>query len=144
MRWVAMAPSHRSTSAKTGVGTMETSAVIAVAERVEDGAGRTGATRPTLDQETLAELSRLHGPYLLRALIRVTSGDRGRAEDIMQETLIRAWQHPEAFTRGPEHGRPWLITVARRIAIDHYRMQAARAQEVLGQSAEEHAAKDHF
>ncbi|GGV20617.1 hypothetical protein GCM10010495_39910 [Kitasatospora herbaricolor] len=96
-----------------------------------------GAARPTLDPGTLAELYRLHGGYLLRALQRVTNGDRGKAEDILQETLLRAWQHPEAIAAGPEQSRPWLFTVARRIAIDHYRMAAARAQEVSGDMLED-------
>lgn len=94
--------------------------------------------RPTLDQQTLAELYRLHGGYLLRAMLRATSGDRGKAEDIVQETLLRAWQNPDAIRRGPEHSRPWLFTVARRIAIDHFRMQSARAQEVAGETPECH------
>ncbi|MFE7563110.1 sigma-70 family RNA polymerase sigma factor [Kitasatospora sp. NPDC057500] len=97
------------------------------------------APRPTLNQDILAELYRLHGGYLLRAMLRVTSGDRGKAEDIVQETLLRAWQNPAAMHRGPEHSRPWLFTVARRIAIDHYRMQTARAQEVADESPEDHA-----
>ncbi|MGH3375889.1 MAG: sigma-70 family RNA polymerase sigma factor, partial [Actinoallomurus sp.] len=84
----------------------------------------------TLDEATLAELYRLHGGYLLRALVRITNGDRGKAEDIVQETLIRAWRNPGALTRGPMECRPWLLTVARRIAIDHFRMVAARAKEV--------------
>jgi RNA polymerase sigma-70 factor (ECF subfamily) len=83
-----------------------------------------------LDEGTLAELYRLHGGYLVRVLLRMTGGDRGKAEDILQETLLRAWQHPEATARGAEQSRPWLYTVARRIAIDHFRMRAARAQEV--------------
>ncbi|MFI9328614.1 sigma-70 family RNA polymerase sigma factor [Kitasatospora sp. NPDC052868] len=95
------------------------------------------AARPTLDPGTLAELYRLHGGYLLRALQRVTNGDRGKAEDILQETLLRAWQHPDAIAAGPEQSRPWLFTVARRIAIDHYRMAAARAQEVSGDMLED-------
>lgn len=97
------------------------------------------ATAPatTLDQETLAELYRLHAPYLLRALLRMANGDRGKAEDIVQETFLRAWQHPRALARGPEHGRPWLFTVARRIAIDHFRMAAARVKEVGGEVQEE-------
>jgi RNA polymerase sigma-70 factor (ECF subfamily) len=98
--------------------------------------------RPTLDQETLAELYRLHGGYLLRALLRVTNGDRGKAEDILQETLLRAWQHPEAIARGPQQSRPWLFTVARRIAIDHFRMAAARAQEVSGDGLEDRPLAD--
>ncbi|MEV4560460.1 sigma-70 family RNA polymerase sigma factor [Kitasatospora sp. NPDC049285] len=99
--------------------------------------GNTGAR---LDEETLGELYRMHGPYLLRALLKLTGGDRSKAEDILQETLVRAWTHPEAFTQGPEYGRPWLFTVARRIAIDHFRMQSVRPQEVWDDSAAERPA----
>ncbi|WP_371493748.1 sigma-70 family RNA polymerase sigma factor [Kitasatospora sp. NBC_00374] len=101
------------------------------------------AARPTLDPDTLAEIHRLHGGYLLRALLRTTGGDRGKAEDILQETLLRAWQHPEALSAGPEQSRPWLFTVARRIAIDHYRMAAARAREALGESTEDRPRPDN-
>lgn len=97
------------------------------------------AHRQTLDQETLATLYRLHAPYLLRALLRLANGDRGKAEDILQETFVRAWQHPEALSRGAEQARPWLFTVARRIAIDHFRMQAARVREVADETPEEYA-----
>ncbi|MER8041256.1 sigma-70 family RNA polymerase sigma factor [Streptomyces sp. NPDC094032] len=112
-------------------------------ERQGTGTGGAGVAgegvpaRPTMDRDTLAELHRLHAPYLMRALLRLTSGDRGRAEDILQETFLRAWQNPQALTRGPEHGRPWLFTVARRIAIDHFRMQAARVKEVGDEAPEE-------
>ncbi|MFG2913863.1 sigma-70 family RNA polymerase sigma factor [Kitasatospora sp. NPDC048298] len=103
----------------------------------------TGApARPTLDPDTLAEIHRLHGGYLLRSLLRATGGDRGKAEDILQETLLRAWQHPEALAAGPAASRPWLFTVARRIAIDHYRMAAARAKEVIGEPVEDRPLAD--
>ncbi|WP_316525763.1 sigma-70 family RNA polymerase sigma factor [Kitasatospora brasiliensis] len=98
--------------------------------------------RPTLDPETLAEIHRLHGGYLLRSLLRATGGDRGKAEDILQETLLRAWQNPDALAAGPEAAQPWLFTVARRIAIDHYRRAAARAQEVLGEPMEDRPVAD--
>ncbi|MEU9305794.1 sigma factor [Streptomyces sp. NPDC048269] len=67
----------------------------------------------------------------------MANGDRGKAEAILQETFLRAWQNPRALVRGPEHGRPWLFTVARRIAIDHFRMAAARVKEVGGEAQEE-------
>ncbi|MBD0692794.1 sigma-70 family RNA polymerase sigma factor [Streptomyces sp. CBMA123] len=98
--------------------------------------------RPTLDPDSLAEIHRLHGGYLLRALLRATRGDHGKAEDILQETLLRAWQNPAALAAGPEHSRPWLFTVARRIAIDHYRMAAARAKEVFGEPVEDRPVAD--
>ncbi|MFH8384606.1 sigma-70 family RNA polymerase sigma factor [Kitasatospora sp. NPDC018058] len=97
-----------------------------------------GTARPTLAPEFVAEIHRLHGGYILRSLLRITGGDRGKAEDILQETLLRAWQHPEAMRNGPEGSRPWLFTVARRIAIDHYRMAASRAPEAIGEPLEDH------
>jgi RNA polymerase sigma-70 factor (ECF subfamily) len=99
--------------------------------------GKGAADKGTLDEATLAELYRLHGGHLLRALIRITNGDRGRAEDILQETLVRAWRNPAAIARGPAACRPWLFTVARRIAIDHFRMVAARPQEVSDEAPED-------
>ena len=60
----------------------------------------------------------------------MTGGDRARAEDIVQETLIRAWQHPEAIRaeRGPV--RPWLYTVAHHLVVDGVRARRARPPEV--------------
>ena len=80
-----------------------------------------------------ASLRRLwddHARPLLAFVLRLTGGDRGRAEDIVQETLLQAWRHPEALdpARGPV--RPWLLTVARRVAIDQYRARQARPAEV--------------
>ncbi|MFJ8475130.1 sigma-70 family RNA polymerase sigma factor [Kitasatospora sp. NPDC094011] len=109
-------------------------------EGAPQGTDQPARGRATLDQDTLAELYRLHGPYLMRALLRVTSGDRGKAEDILQETLLRAWQNPAAIERGLEQSRPWLFTVARRIAIDHYRMASARVQEVADEAPDERPA----
>jgi RNA polymerase sigma-70 factor, ECF subfamily len=38
----------------------------------------------------------------------------------VQETLLRAWQHPEV-TNSERSARPWLFTVARNIIIDERR-----------------------
>lgn len=82
------------------------------------------------DDVALRELYDAHAAALLGYAIRLTNGDRGRAEDIVQETLLRAWRNREALdeSRGPL--RPWLFTVARRIAIDGYRARSARPAEV--------------
>jgi len=60
--------------------------------------------------------------------MHLTSGDRQRAEDIVQETLLRAWQHPDAIAERPP--RPWLFAVARNLAVDAYRARKARPREV--------------
>lgn len=79
--------------------------------------------------EALRQLYDLHAPALLRYLLPVTDGDRYRAEDIVQETLIRAWRHPEARLADGRWSRGWLVTVARRIGIDQIRTRQARPPE---------------
>jgi len=83
-----------------------------------------------------------HAGPLLAFVLRLTGGDRGRAEDVVQETLLQAWRHPEVLdpARGPV--RPWLMTVARRVAIDHYRARQARPIEVGDEGLEQLATED--
>ncbi len=73
-----------------------------------------------------------HGPALWRYTLGLTDGDAVRAQDVVQETLLRAWRNPQAFT--PEHGSPraWLFAVARRIVIDEYRSARNRHETVTG------------
>ncbi|MFJ7996288.1 sigma-70 family RNA polymerase sigma factor [Streptomyces sp. NPDC096310] len=90
----------------------------------------TATATETTDERALTELQRDHGPALLNFLLGLTYGDRQRAEDLLQETLVRAWLHPEAFEGPFESMRPWLFTVARRLAIDARRSRLARPPEV--------------
>ncbi|WP_190015273.1 sigma-70 family RNA polymerase sigma factor [Streptomyces lucensis] len=90
---------------------------------------RAGGT--TTAEHELAALQREHGGSLFALLLRLCDGDRQRAEDLVQETLVRAWQHPEALhAAGFDSVRPWLLTVARRLAIDARRARQARPPEV--------------
>jgi RNA polymerase sigma-70 factor (ECF subfamily) len=86
-------------------------------------------TPVTADEAALRRLWDEHAGALLAFVLRLT-GDRGRAEDVVQETLLQAWRHPEALdpARGPV--RPWLMTVARRLVIDQWRARQARPDEV--------------
>src|SRR5688572_33140827 len=49
--------------------------------------------------------------------------DPGTAEDVAQETFVRAWRH--AGTYDPRRGRvsTWLLTIARNAAIDAMRVR---------------------
>lgn len=106
----------------------------AVATRVLEGmagfsgTGARGSRRISSDEELIRALYEEHAAPLLRYAVHLMSGDRQRAEDIVQETLLRAWQHPEAIAGRP--ARPWLFAVARNLAIDSYRARKARPQEV--------------
>jgi RNA polymerase sigma factor (sigma-70 family) len=50
--------------------------------------------------------------------------DEGTAEDVAQETFVRAWKH--ARTYDPRRGRvaTWLLTIARNLAIDVIRVKS--------------------
>jgi RNA polymerase sigma-70 factor (ECF subfamily) len=70
-----------------------------------------------------------HGAALWRYAMRLT-GDRARSEDVVQETLLRAWQHPGVFDDTERSARAWLFTVARNMIIDERR--SARFRNEVG------------
>ncbi|MGE0216660.1 sigma-70 family RNA polymerase sigma factor [Mycolicibacterium sp.] len=61
-----------------------------------------------------------HAAALWRYALRLT-GDPARAEDVVQETLLRAWRHPEVTADVDRSARAWLFTVARNMIIDEHR-----------------------
>jgi RNA polymerase sigma-70 factor (ECF subfamily) len=80
-------------------------------------------------EESLRALYDGHAPALLAYAVRLTDGDRARAEDIVQETLVRAWRHLDRLDESAGPVRPWLFTVAQRVAIDAHRARKARPPE---------------
>lgn len=82
------------------------------------------------NEELMRALYRQHAGPLLAYVLRLVAGDRQRAEDVVQETLIRAWKNAGRLNRATSSVRPWLVTVARRIVIDGHRSRQARPQEV--------------
>lgn len=77
-----------------------------------------------------------HAAVLWRYALRLTA-DAGQAEDVVQETLLRAWQHPEVVEDSQRSARAWLFTVARNMIIDDRR--SARYRNVVGSTDEEGA-----
>ena len=66
---------------------------------------------------------------LVGFVLPYVNGDVQAAEDVVQETMLRGWQHAEELN--PEHAGSWLRTVARNIAISTYqRRRRARPREV--------------
>ncbi|WP_251077096.1 sigma factor, partial [Streptomyces benahoarensis] len=112
--------------------------------------GRSGGVRPPADADALLRgAMERHRPALLRYAARLTSGDPYRAEDIVQETFLRAWLAADRLDLADEDlhdlraaeapygsghtdaGRPrprlgsWLFTVAHNLAVDAHRRERA-------------------
>jgi RNA polymerase sigma-70 factor, ECF subfamily len=82
-----------------------------------------------VDQVALIEqLHREHAASLWRYALRLTSGDRARAEDVVQETLLRACRHSDSLSGSDASARAWLFTVARNIVIDEWRSRRAHGE----------------
>ncbi|MEO3976442.1 sigma-70 family RNA polymerase sigma factor [Streptomyces sp. CAU 1734] len=98
--------------------------------------------RRTSDEVMIRALYEEHGRALLAYAQRLT-GDRSAAEDVVQETLIRAWKNPDSLVNGKGSVRGWLLTVTRNIVTDRYRARAARPTEVAESSTGGPVEKDH-
>ncbi|MFC6878567.1 MULTISPECIES: sigma-70 family RNA polymerase sigma factor [Actinomadura] len=86
---------------------------------------------PAADGERLAaELYREYQRPLLAFALRLTGGDRQWAEDVVQETMIRAWRSRDRLDARSASLMPWLATAARRIVIDRRRYRDVRPPEV--------------
>ena len=62
----------------------------------------------------------------LRRYVEQFCPDRASADDIVQETFIRAWRHLPQLSADDRPIRPWLYRVARNLLIDANRAAQAR------------------
>ena len=70
-----------------------------------------------------------HRASLVGFVLPLVNGDFQAAEDVVQETMLRGWQHSAELET--ETAGPWLHTMARNIAVSAYhRRRRARPREV--------------
>ena len=96
---------------------------------VWEGMAKSAAHEEALLRALYAE----HGDQLLTYVRGLVAGDTRKAEDIVQETLLRAWRHSAKLTA--ETARPWLFRVARNLVLDGYRASQRRPKEVSASAA---------
>jgi len=99
-------------------------------EAGQGGTGRAGAGLAASDDAVLTALYRQYRGPLLLFVTRLTAGDRQHAEDIVQETMVRAWREARRLDPSGPSLMPWLATVARRIVIDEHRRKSTRPPEI--------------
>lgn len=95
-----------------------------------DVAAPTRSAVPTdrsADAELLRALHADHAGPLWSFVLGLTNGDRAQAQDVVQETMLRAWRNP-AVLQEAASARGWLYTVARRIVIDEWRTARSRRE----------------
>jgi len=76
-----------------------------------------------------------HSAALWRYALRLTR-DPHQAHDVVQETLLRAWLHPEINEDGNRSPQAWLFTVARNIIIDDRRSARFRNEVAMLEGAD--------
>ncbi|GGN94932.1 DNA-directed RNA polymerase sigma-70 factor [Streptomyces albiflavescens] len=84
---------------------------------------------PARQRDLLHTLISDHAKAVLAYVERLLN-DRHAAEDIVQETLIRAWHHLERLYGTEGSVRGWLLTVARNLVVDRLRSAAHRHETV--------------
>ncbi len=83
-----------------------------------------------------------YGSELFRFVLRGL-GDAMSAQDVVQETFLRAWRAAERFDPELASLRVWLFAIARNAMIDHVRAAGARPWQnnlVEPRTAEAHGA----
>jgi RNA polymerase sigma-70 factor (ECF subfamily) len=72
-----------------------------------------------------------HATALWHHCLRLTGYDRARAEDLAQETLLRAWRHRSILDSPSPAVRAWLMTVSRNLLIDEWRTRRSRSETTM-------------
>jgi RNA polymerase sigma-70 factor (ECF subfamily) len=95
------------------------------------------------DAETVVtQLYQDYSAFILSYVTRLVK-DRHLAEDVVQETMLRAWRHCGQFSDEKGSVRGWLIKVAHNIAVDKIRRRESRPAEVAHSSASLALVEDH-
>src|ERR1700722_17511014 len=104
-----------------------------------DMTANTDAHRGKLDDDPDAVIRELysHHAKALHGYVQKFCPDRASADDIVQETFIRAWRHLPQLGADDRPVRPWLFRVARNLLIDANRAARARPMTVQEQAAGE-------
>ena len=76
------------------------------------------------ESEALVHLDALYGLAL-----RLSGGDEPRAEDLVQEAVLKAYRAWDRFEAGT-NCRAWLMTILRNTFINRYRAAKVRPSEV--------------
>ena len=84
-------------------------------------------------QSAIAKLYERHGKTLKKVIYQVVQ-DEAEADDVLQESILQIWNEAKSYSAALGKPLGWLVTIARRRAIDRVRRRAAycRAKDRFG------------
>ncbi len=80
--------------------------------------------RPGFEEEALPWMDAVY-----RFSLRLTGGNEAEADDLTQETFLRAFRHWDTFQRG-SNARSWLFTICRNVFLRGRERQARRRESL--------------
>ena len=89
--------------------------------------GQPGTVPPMADQATFAAEAMQYAPQLYSGALRMTR-NRSDAEDLVQETYLKAYRSYHSFTEGTNL-RAWLFRIMTNTFINSYRAKQRRPDE---------------
>jgi RNA polymerase sigma-70 factor (ECF subfamily) len=92
------------------------------------------------EPQALAELYDRYGGMIYRLVLRIVR-DTGIAEDLVQETFLRAWNRAGGFDSKRGAAGPWLLAIARNRALDYLRSQSRHGANTMELNETEHPAQ---
>ena len=81
------------------------------------------------DESACQELFERYGQTLRRHLVRMLRDPAG-ADDLLQEVLLRVWNHPRQW-RDAGSLQSWLFRIATNLALNHIRTLGRRRQHLI-------------
>jgi len=82
------------------------------------------------NREALGELISRYERTLFGLLVRMSGGDRSRAEDLFQETFLHAMRAAQTFN-GQRAFKPWVTAIAVNLVRDDARKRRVRGEVAL-------------
>lgn len=106
------------------------------------------------DASLMRQLATDRGDDAMRALYRTYGGelygfalhalgDRGAAEELVQEVFLRVWRNGKAYDASRSSVRTWIYAIARNSIVDHRRRASARPPAGRGERDGGEAAGSH-
>ncbi|HEX2092331.1 MAG TPA: sigma-70 family RNA polymerase sigma factor [Longimicrobiaceae bacterium] len=97
--------------------------------RGEQGAGRCAPVEEVPADAGFAEEALPYLDSVYRFALRLTRGDEAEAEDLVQDTYLRAYRGWSTYTRGTQC-RSWLFTICRNVAVRRGEVKSARMEHL--------------